>query len=84
MSSLEQHFSYSSPKKAKKEGVGNKHPKDIDFSALLSHFCQLQNCHEALRKKEVSDDVVSEDEAEKMFEMQLSESENVEFSMIDD
>jgi len=74
----------SSPKKAKKEGVGNKHPKDIDFSALLSHFCQLQNSHEALRKKEVSDDVVSEDEAEKMFEMQLSESENVEFSMIDD
>lgn len=64
--------------------MGNKHPKDIDFSALLSHFCQLQSSHEALRQKEVSDDIVSEDAAEKMFEMTLSESENVEFSMIDD
>ena len=64
--------------------MGNKHPKDIDFSALLSHFCQPQSSHEALRQKEVSDDIVSEDAAEKMFEMTLSESENVEFSMIDD
>ena len=78
------HLFCSSPKKPKKHGVGNKHPKDIDFPALLSHFCQIQNKHEALRKKEVSDDVVSENEAEKMFEMKLSESENVEFSLIDD
>ena len=72
-------FDFSSPKKPKKRGIGNKHPKDIDFSELLTHFRQVQGCHEALRKKELSDDVVSEDDVEKLFETKLSESENIDF-----
>ena len=66
-------------KKLKKHGIGNKLPKDIDFAQLLSHFSAIQALHDEERRKEVSDDVVTEEEAEKLFEMKLSETENAEF-----
>merc|ERR1712080_660155 len=71
-------------RKLKKHGTGNKLPKDIDFAHLLSHFSAIQALHDEHRRKEVSDDVVTEEEAEKLFEMKLSESEHAEFSVVDD
>ena len=68
----------------RKTGVGAKHPKDIDFKGLRDFFIQVQTLHEGERRKEVSNDVVTEAEAEKLFEMRLSESEKVEFSVVDD
>ena len=76
--------SSSSPKKSKKKGVGNKMPKDIDFASLLAHFSSVQVLHDQLVLEEISQDVVSEEAAQKLFEMQLSESENVEFSVVDE
>lgn len=75
----------SSPKKVKKGGfVGNKHPKDIDFQQLLSYFVSVQSLHEEMRHKEISDDILNEEDAARLFEMKLSEDETIEFSVVDD
>ena len=76
--------SEKSSKKLKKQGSGNKLPKDIDFSQLLSHFLAIQALHVDQHQRNVSDDVVTGEQADKLFEMKLSESENVEYSVIDE
>lgn len=69
------------PEKKIENKVGNKHPSDIDFNQLLENFLNIQALHEHERLKEVSKDIVTLEEAEKLFKLKLSESENVEYTL---
>lgn len=71
-------------KKLKKSGVGNKNPKEIDFNELLSHFSSIQAQHEKLRLKEVSGDIMTEEETDEHFQKKLNLNETEEFSIVDE
>jgi len=76
--------SQNSPKKLKKDGIGNKAPKDIDFNELLTIFTDLQNKHQNDYIRAVADDMVTPQDALKIFEVKLNDTEDVEFSIIDE
>ena len=74
-------FSRATPKKAKKSGVGNKNPKDIDFSALLVHFNALQAQHEAMRLNESEKDVIGSSSADRFLDNLEGSDEPLRLSM---
>lgn len=74
----------NSPKKLKKHGIGNKAPKDIDFDDLLASFCEIKAKHQQISVRAVSKDMVTSQEASKLFEVKLDACETQEFSIVDE
>ena len=72
------------PKKLKKIGVGNKSPKEIDFNELLNHFSVIQDKHEKIRLKEVSGDIMTEEQTDQHFQKKLNLSETEDYSIVDE
>ena len=74
----------SPPKKLKKIGVSSKCPKEIDFNELLNHFSVIQDKHEKIRLKEVSGDIMTEDQTDQHFQKKLNLSETEDYSIVDE
>ena len=74
----------NSPKKLKIDGIGNKAPKDVNFDELLAIFSELQKNHQNDYIKTVADDMVTAQDALKLFEVKLNDTEAVEFSIVDE
>ena len=76
--------SQNSPKKLKKDGIGNKAPKDVNFDELLAIFSELQKNHQNDYIITVADDMVTAQDALKLFEVKLNDTEADEFSIVDE
>ena len=74
----------NSPKKLKKHGVGNKAPKDINFNELLASYNEIQAKIRRKHGRTVAKDMITSQEASKLFEVKLDDSEAVEFSIVDE
>ena len=61
--------------------MGNKNPKDIDFSALLVHFNALQAQHEAMRLNESEKDVIGSSSADRFLDNLEGSDEPLRLSM---
>ena len=58
--------------------------EDVPFNELLAIFSELQKNHQNDYIKTVADDMVTAQDALKLFEVKLNDTEAVEFSIVDE